>query len=377
MDSYRGIRVEQDWSGAHRHCDLDSLGQADHEDEIDHEPPPAGIAQDERRMQVRAYNYWTSLLGHRAFPRIQDLDPNDRPDFVDHAVVLDFSRDIDNPAVSLLGAKLAEECGADKPIRTLDDVPGCSLLSRITDHYLPIMANQAPIGFEAEFINQRGKAIVYRGILLPFSSDDVHIQHIMGVINWKELAGPTMTAQLMRELNADVHAGQFHSDQASGQVLDAWADGPATAGSVDPEAEMPTECPLTEWLGSARALAQAAQAAEEGSRTALFAAIGHAWDFALAADADPQLFARIMAAAGLTGQAPLPTVSLVKLMFGAGYDKARLTQFAGALDHARRHRLGRGELATCLGAAPGGLRTVSRDERRLVRAKRGAAKPGL
>src|SRR3546814_1325779 len=65
-------------------------------------------------------------------------------------------------------------------------IPGRSLLSRLTDHYLQIIANRAPIGFEAEYESDRGVTIMYRGILLPFSSDDDTIDFIMGVINWKE-----------------------------------------------------------------------------------------------------------------------------------------------------------------------------------------------
>ena len=41
--------------------------------------------------------------------------------------------------------------------RTIADVPSRSLLSRLTDHYLQIIANRAPIGFEAEFVNQRSE----------------------------------------------------------------------------------------------------------------------------------------------------------------------------------------------------------------------------
>ncbi len=39
------------------------------------EMPPEAIGQDERRMQVRAYNHWASLLGDATFPSIEDLDP--------------------------------------------------------------------------------------------------------------------------------------------------------------------------------------------------------------------------------------------------------------------------------------------------------------
>ena len=33
------------------------------------------IGTDERRMHVRAYNYWVSLLDGRDYPPLEDLDP--------------------------------------------------------------------------------------------------------------------------------------------------------------------------------------------------------------------------------------------------------------------------------------------------------------
>ena len=138
------------------------------EDEPVREPPPPEIGQDERRMQVRAYNHWAGLLENRNFPAIEDLEPEQLPDFGPYSVLLDFSSGIEDPGISYIGEKLAEECDIeDGELRTLADVPARSLLTRITDHYMQILANQAPIGFEAEFVNQRGATILYRGILLP------------------------------------------------------------------------------------------------------------------------------------------------------------------------------------------------------------------
>ena len=45
------------------------------------EPPPSPVGQDERRMQVRAYNHWASLLGEFDLPLVADLDPDALPDF--------------------------------------------------------------------------------------------------------------------------------------------------------------------------------------------------------------------------------------------------------------------------------------------------------
>src|SRR5207237_1483724 len=146
----------------------------------------AAIGTDERRMHVRAYNYWVSLLDGRDFPSIEDLEPADVSDFGAHSVLLDFTCGRDNPAIPYVGAAIRDECGLDDDVRTISDVPSRSLLSRLTDHYMQIIANRAPVGFEAEFENQRSKSICYRGILMPFSSDGDTIDFIYGVINWKK-----------------------------------------------------------------------------------------------------------------------------------------------------------------------------------------------
>src|SRR6185503_19119270 len=145
-------------------------------------PAPMEIGTDERRMHVRAYNYWVSLLNGRDYPSIEDLEPGEVSDFAENSVLLDFTAGRDNPSTPYIGAAIREECGLDDSIKSIEHVPSRSLLSRLTDHYLQIIANRAPIGFEAEFVNQRGEPICYRGILMPFSSDGDTIDFIYGVI---------------------------------------------------------------------------------------------------------------------------------------------------------------------------------------------------
>jgi hypothetical protein len=214
--------------------------------------PPDSIGQDERRMQVRAYNHWASLLGERMFPSIEDLDPADLPDFGPHSVLLDFSLGIENPVVRFLGETLAQECSPDGQVITrLADVPPRSLLSRITDHYMQILANQAPIGFEAEFVNQRGAAILYRGILLPYSSDDQTIDFIYGVINWKEMADQLTADELLLEidqaleLDAALEVEEPQPQRAAEPVTD-WADSPAHEADEALVAESDYSLDLTE-----------------------------------------------------------------------------------------------------------------------------------
>ena len=368
------------------------------DDEVEHDAPPAPVGGDERRMQVRAYNFWASLLEDRNFPHVDNLDPQSLPDFGPHGVLLDFSTGIENPAVSFLGEKLAQECGTDgAPIRMLSDVPARSLLSRITDHYMQILANQAPIGFEAEFVNQRGNTIMYRGILLPFSSDDETIDFIFGVINWKELADAHTSDELLLEIDQALAAETAPPRLAPEKLpLADWADGPAAAiahgsaardqhglpvpsfGLDDPNAydlepvpqtasEAPMALALADWLAAAREQAVQARSNEDRTRGALYEAIGRAYDFALAAADAPEEFAELVADAGLPMQSRAPMTPVVKLVFGADYDKTRLAEYASALTHAKRVGLGQGELAAYLARAEGGLKGVLAEERRLRR----------
>jgi hypothetical protein len=430
MDTYRGNYIDQTGSG-------DDWPEVEFGDEeAPREPPPSPIGQDERRMQVRAYNHWASLLDNRNFPSVEDLEPDQLPDFGPHSVLLDFTVGIENPSIRFLGGQLAEECGTDGPIHSLSDVPARSLLSRITDHYMQILANQAPIGFEAEFVNQRGRTILYRGILLPFSSDDETIDFIYGVINWKELVDQATTDELLLEIDQALEANG-HVDARRDDPLTDWADGPTDihdddaedvldlAGMTEVDAEdadqlaatfpsyavaplgdddddevaapldlramaratgdLPpldledfaeatideADMGLADWLASARELAEAARGSEDRTRSALYAAIGRAYDFSLAASDAPEEFDELVVDSGLTVQDRAPMTPVVKLVFGADYDKTRLTEYATALSHAQRLGLGKGALAPYLSQAPGGLKGVVGEERRFKREESG------
>ncbi|GMM91911.1 hypothetical protein [Qipengyuania sp. MTN3-11] len=211
--------------GSYDHADdHEDYDDSDHGDDLG--APQSPVGQDERRMQVRAYNHWASLLDDRNFPAIDDLDPENLGDFGAYSVLLDFRNGIENPRVRFLGEELASECDAVGPVARLSDVPSRSLLSRITDHYLQILANQAPIGFEAEFVNQRDQTVLYRGILLPYSSDDVTIDFIFGVINWKELADQETADELLLEIDQALgqNDGAAPADDAVLDLAGEWVD---------------------------------------------------------------------------------------------------------------------------------------------------------
>ncbi len=343
------------------------------EEDIGLDAPPA-IAGDERRLQVRAYNFWTALLGDRNFPDIEDLEPADVPDFADNAVLLDFTSGIENPSIQYIGGAIREECGIGGDITYLDEVPPRSLMTRITDHYLQIIANRAPIGFEAEFVNQRGVTIMYRGILLPFSSDDDSIDFIYGVINWKEATSDAVSGELQLEVENALRTVRPRPDP-----VPVWADAPshmddegsAAAGMVNAAfavADLGAEASLADWVCAAQTKAQAAERADLRSRSSLYAAIGMAYDVSLIAEQNPGDYAALLKDMDLTAQARAPMTPIVKLVFGVDYDKTRLTEYAAALGYAKRAKLACGELAAVLEGYDGGLKALVRDERAARRA---------
>jgi hypothetical protein len=342
------------------------------------EPPPV-VTGDERRMQVRAYNFWTAQLHDKNYPSIEELDPEGIQDFREYSVLLDFTSGIENPSIPFVGKKLRDECGLADDVTYLDQVPSRSLLSRITDHYLQIIANRAPIGFEAEFINERGANIMYRGILLPYSSDDDTIDFIYGVINWKEGATSDVEEPLQYEVEQALAAAPPRQEH-----VPVWADGPTTGhldeiendhGHDDDElmlgAEFVAEEPepdesstLADWLHVARISAEGARDSDLRSRDALYQAISRAHDFALVAARNSADYAELLCDAGLTVQERAPFTPIVKLVFGAGYDKTRLTEFANALQYANRNAVPMGGLAAILSSYDGGLKGIVAAERR-------------
>lgn len=572
MDRYGGS------FGLHEDADPLDLDPVDAPEDAyeDHAPhaPPSPVGQDERRMQVRAYNHWASLVGDASYPDIADLHPEQLEDFGPYGILLDFRgrKGIDDPKIAFIGAEIATECGEDTAYNRLSDVPGRSLLSRITDHYMQILANQAPIGFEAEFTNRRGGTVLYRGILLPWSSDGETIDFVFGVINWKELADAETAERLLDAISQALDApippyegkdmdrmldlagfavdsddedepaslpmpafgslrtsapldltevveteedygedtgtsGEWgagfsgfgeedtvyavdygaqgleegEADEDYDGVVDPLGDDTASLGlaslvsrsgrvkqsvslpgmegyaqpatPTEPEAEAepvasaprttleqrlravipqayepdqksspsvraPGDAPdagtaspptdsanriddeifdlavamiepaidtgeavpgnqdsegLYDCLAAARELAQTARSNEDRGRKALYQAVARAYDFSLEAAANPADFDELLAENGLTVQDRAPMTPVVKLVFGADYDKTRVTEYATVLAYAHRTGVARGTLDKVLSKADGGLKGIVQAEREARRAAEGKA----
>ena len=391
--------------GMDTYCDYPSAF-----DDAGHDAAPSrpGVADvigsDERRMHVRAYNYWCSLLDGRDFPSIQNLQAEEIEPFSSHSVLLNFSDALNNPLTPFVGEAIRKEIGVDS-IERISDVPGRSLLSRLTDHHFQIIATRAPVGFEADFINQRGHDISYRGILMPFSSDGREIDFVYGVINWKD-NGPASEARAplravlppivaeredeqeildMLAAEEERHASRLRAIAPEDSTPHlSWEDGPLGDGGkasaaeedeeelllVEPLSGDDDEAGLADRLCAARASADICKAADGRSRAALYRALAMAYDFAVAARRVPDDYAEILEDAGVKAQARAPMTPIVKLVFGADYDKTRLTEFAAALSNAEREGVDFGGFEAFLESAEGGLKGLVAAERKARRPDR-------
>lgn len=351
MDSFRELALEPEMAfGSHA------------PEPVEPSPP----STDERRMQVRAYNYWTSLLAGRDFPSIEDLEPASIADFAKNSVLLDFTSGPDNPTTPYVGAAVRRECDMDPDSDCLDDAPAGSLLAQLARHHPQVLADRIPVGVESAFVNQRGESLAYRGILMPFSSDGDTIDFVYGVLNWHQDAGPGEEELLLDQPDPSAPARSAEPPRPAepAEHHHGWQDGPMR----DPQVlQASDEATLSDWLAAARATAEDAQAADGRSRHALYQALALAYDFACAAVESPDAYRQLLDDSAITVQARAPMTAVAKLVFGADYDKARLTEYAAALSFAARQCAQPGEFLGLIESHPGGLKGMVEAERRIRR----------
>ncbi|MEH3107440.1 MAG: hypothetical protein PGN09_09195 [Sphingomonas fennica] len=161
---------------------------------------PLSILQSERRVHVRAYNRWARLRAGRAFPHARDLSAPELAEFLPRAVILRYPAGdaaAGNPEILYIGRALRAEAGLDAAAQpAIADIPPGSLVQRMTARHADIAGHSAPVGIEAEYVGAYGEATLYRGVMLPFSTDGVAIDHVCGIVNWKLAAADDVTADM-------------------------------------------------------------------------------------------------------------------------------------------------------------------------------------
>lgn len=453
----------------------------------------------ERRMNIRAFDYWESLLNDRDFPSVGDLDPDAIAPFREHSLLIDFTNGYEAPVLRYVGSHLRAEASLANREIDPNDVPSGTLLSRLTNHYLEILANRAPIGFEAEYNSSNAERVSYRGILMPLSDDGTTINFIYGVISWKmedilpgedaqdqfdddvlDLDAPVdpedselleltqalddaetnallNTAEpaededdlelrsLVSEIDAAMGITPEAADEAStgepeagdaedeaeqnlevaepedgttfddGDLMDLTDEMADLSDLEDPvEAELPQQdsgdisddvgamdaaeidladaapepaemaldaepdemAPAASAVVSASSddelfdmLAQCQSAAadlarfDSRSRAALYETLSLGYDFHLVSQRKQEAYQELLDKTGITMQSRAPVTPIIKLIFGQGYDKTRVTEYAAALGYADREGVPQGGFQGFVESFEGGIKAMVKAER--------------
>jgi len=155
------------------------------------ELPQTGVAlsgQNNRRLVERMLRYWTKVAAGRRFPRLDEIDPWTVGDDWSNCLVIAVQSPVRLSHVTMMGKNLAvAPCQKD----TLASVLLSNLASVLSARRCLIIEGGATL---------RGVPTLYRGALLPLSSDGVAIDHVLGAANHRVLlANETTKEQVVRE----------------------------------------------------------------------------------------------------------------------------------------------------------------------------------
>lgn len=141
---------------------------------------PVGI---ERRMVFRLISYWRGLPSAGAFPRVDDVLPDEIPDIWPHCYILDISRSAVEPEFMRIGDEFSMHANKDLVGLRIADILD-NTLAKAAVSYLPqVLRKQVPISRGGELIRYDGAKVLYRSIIVPMSHDGTSLGAVLGAAN--------------------------------------------------------------------------------------------------------------------------------------------------------------------------------------------------
>ncbi len=289
----------------------------------------------ERRMHLRAFDYWHGLSADQQLPQFENLTPEGLTPFKQNCLLLEYHgsgiivRYCGTELTILLGGVLA-------PGTRLYDGPSTSFSRALQQRLSTPQGRQEAAEFE--FVDE---PIECRGTFLPFSARGEFADIIMLVVNHrqKSTTTPPQQATSQREPAKTLNPS---SENAAALALLA-ADCVEAGGTVVHPGI--------------------------GTREGLYLALAQAYRLHIAAARDPAVYKEFLRSHGMRQQKRAPFTPALKLTFGASYDKTRLTEYAAALSCAARHEVVPADLSDFLKKQPGGIKGCVQEERAVRQGK--------
>ena len=332
--------------------------------------PQVHYGFDRAGFQAHAQDLWLQLPATNGLPGLGALKSILLPQYRVHGVLLRIPEQGMDLQISHLGLAVAKMARVQRKFGTDYEVPHDSILARIPSYFDRVRRLRRPVLFDDLAAVGFEGGETYNGILLPFGEEHGEPTHLFAIIDSNE--ADQQTGEDVLELTSEYSnddLGQFEMTDDLDNSLDLLLSQIVTADADDAVDEIPIERDahrsLAWCLEKAQQSAEFAKASEGRTRKALYAAIGEAYDLALAAVEAPDAYAELIEASGLTVQERAPMVPVIKLAFGKDYDRKRISEYAAVLAYARHREVARGELTALLENAENGIKGIVAEMRRL------------
>jgi hypothetical protein len=106
-------------------------------------------------------------------------------EFVPYTFNLDLSAGVDDPKFRFIGRQLVRDCGGDLTNQDVSQLLPQSCLARAVQQRGEVVSEGKPCLIADEFVNADGNKVLYRAVMMPFSSTGATIDFIIGAINSK------------------------------------------------------------------------------------------------------------------------------------------------------------------------------------------------
>lgn len=277
------------------------------------------VVDEERRLHLRAFDYWHVLKGDKHYPLFADLRAEDLAPYKSNSLLLEFNKN--GAVVRFLGERIS--LLVEAPITVgdyLKDFPQSAFARALLEQFSEETgrAKAAEFEFVEDYIN-------CRGIMLPFSNDGLSPHFVMVISNFRQ------------HENADTDNEHALEDLVSA--------GQRAAGGVAHN--------------------------DRGNRISLYGALSGALALYEEAVLSTAAYQTLLEGAGLKAQKRAPFTPALKMVFGKDYDKTRLTEYAAALSFAVRNGKTSGSLVEFLTKMPGGIKGCVQQERAFKREQTG------
>ena len=140
----------------------------------------------ERRLVLRAHEYWQELRGDRDFPLADAFDERVLGDDWAWSLVIGLGTAPEEAVFRHIGNHLWNPDWGNRDGLLVKDCPKPALLAAAVDYIPRVLDRQVPISIGGE-LEVTDMSILYRSILLPLSSNGSDVDALLGAANFRPI----------------------------------------------------------------------------------------------------------------------------------------------------------------------------------------------